>query len=80
MVVRELTYFESIMKTIQREHGFDTALVFYGLISEAIYQRLREHNGAVASERKVSDEFCQAFGTRCVDELKRIVRSFDETK
>ena len=67
MLVRELTYFESIMKTIQREHGFDTALVFYGLISEA-------------SERKVSDEFCQAFGTCCVDELKRIVQSFDESK
>lgn len=67
MEKRELTYFERIVKTIQDNHGYDTALVFYGLISEA-------------SERKVSDEFCQTFGTRCTDELERIVQSFNDSK
>lgn len=64
---RELTYFERIVKTIQDNHGFDAALVFYGLISEV-------------SKKTMSDEFCQMFGTRCIDELERIVQSFNDSK
>lgn len=67
MMVKRVTYFQSIVKTIQMNHGFDTAMVFYALISEA-------------SKRDCSVEFRECFGTRCENELSRIVKSFIETE